>query len=496
MASSDARRPKWLDFLSRWRWEFALAGGILITVAILGAAEWGHNRTMTTLKKSDVEDAKSLGALRLMSHMMIAEAAHRGYLLSPLDAYLVNYEKAVKDATAQLAAIAKLYQITGGEASALRISRIATMIGERQGIMSVTLRHAKAGEMDEALKLFNSDLNRFKIVALRQEIDALLDENKRFLASLTADAVSVSRNSRLTIALVTAVNIILLVVVFRQLGEAFRKKEQETKELVQQREWLDQQVQERTQQLKQLSIHHQDMLEAEKIRLARELHDELGSILTATKMDVAWVRSHMHSNPAAMHEKLALILDSLDQGIMVKRRLIEDLRPSTLSSFGLVVAARELVEEHAQRNEWQATIDLPDAEPDIDEDTATALYRILQETLTNSAKYAKAHSVQVNLECSDQALKMDIADDGVGFRMRDVRRSALGILGMRQRVEARGGSLHVISSPDKGCRVTATMPLKPREHCVSGSDSASSASASASASASVSASVTPISRTG
>ena len=484
MAHAGDRFSKLLHFFSRWRWEFALAGGILITTAILGASELGHNRTLTALQKSDVEDAKSLGALRLMSHMMIAEAAHRGYLLSPLDAYLVNYEKAVKDATAQLAAIAKLYQISGDEESVRRITRIAAMIGERQGVMNVTLRYAKAGEMDAALKLFNSDLNRFKIVALRQEIDALLEQNRRYLDRLTAESAAVSRNSRLTVALVTAVNIILLVVVFRQLGEAFRKKEHETKELLQQQEWLDNQVRERTAQLEQLSVHLQDMLEAEKVRLARELHDELGSLLTAAKMDIAWVRSHMHSNPAAMHEKLALILNSLDQGIMVKRRLIEGLRPSTLSSFGLVVAARELIEEQAQRNEWEVTIDLPDAEPDIDQDTATALYRILQESLTNVAKYAKAKSVQVNLVCTNQELTLEIADDGVGFRMRDVRRNALGILGMRQRVEARGGRLHLTSSPEKGCRVSANLPLRPREHCVSATGNQSATS------------VTPIARTG
>ena len=259
---------------------------------------------------------------------------------------------------------------------------------------------------------------------------------------------------------------ILLVVVFGCLGIAWRRKERETEQLKAQQESLDRQVRERTVQLEDLSVHLQDVLEAEKIRLARELHDELGSILTAAKMDVAWVRGKLGKSQGAMAEKLERTLKNIDQGILVKRRLIEDLRPSTLSSFGLLVAARELAEDCAARNEWDLALDFPDAEPDIAQDTATAMYRVLQESLNNATKYAQAKHVSVKLSCSGHELRLEVADDGAGFRLRDIRPKALGIVGMRQRVQARRGTFEISSHPGEGCRIRVIVPLQSNEACV------------------------------
>jgi len=337
--------------------------------------------------------------------------------------------------------------------------------------MEIVYRHATQGEMEKAMEVFNTDIGRKKMVELRNEVEELLDHNHDRASRLRQEAVRVSKYSRVSVAAVTGVNIILLVFVFRRLGDSWREKEQEADRLKTQQEWLDAQIRERTAQLEDLSIHLQDVLEAEKTRLARELHDELGAILTAAKMDVAWVRRRLGKNPVEMDEKLERTLKNIDQGILVKRRLIEDLRPSTLSSFGLLVATRELVEDSATRNEWKVEIDLPDAEPNIGADTATALYRVVQESLNNATKYAQAKNVRVRLECSDDELKLEIVDDGVGFQLRDVRPKALGLVGMRQRVQARGGSFRISSNPGEGCRVRVMLPLKRNEECVPGPES-------------------------
>ena len=268
---------------------------------------------------------------------------------------------------------------------------------------------------------------------------------------------------------------ILLVVVVGRLGIVWRRKAHETEQLKAQQESLDRQVRERTVQLEDLSVHLQDVLEAEKIRLARELHDELGSILTAAKMDVAWVRGKLGKSQGAMAEKLERTLKNIDQGILVKRRLIEDLRPSTLSSFGLLVAARELAEDCAARNEWDLALDFPDAEPDIAQDTATAMYRVLQESLNNATKYAQAKHVSVKLSCSGHELRLEVADDGAGFRLRDIRPKALGIVGMRQRVQARRGTFEISSHPGEGCRIRVIVPLQSNETSVPKPESDASA---------------------
>jgi signal transduction histidine kinase len=456
------------NFISRWRWEFALAGAVLFTVAVLGAAELGHDRTTDALERITTVGEESQGVLQLMSLVTDAETGQRGFLLTKREAYLEPYRVGVTGSKLILEKLTLDYQNSGDAEGVSRVSRIARLTGEKFTELEIVLRLAKQGEMDQVLDLVNADIGRNKMAQLRKEIDALLEHNRVRTSLLRVEAIKVSNYARLSVAIICAINIVLLVFVFRRLGDAWRQKEQEAERLKAQQEWLDAQIRQRTAQLEDLSIHLQDVLEAEKIRLARELHDELGAILTAAKMDVAWVRRRLGKNPIDMDEKLERTLKNIDQGIMVKRRLIEDLRPSTLSSFGLIVAARELAEDSAARNEWDMEIDLPEAEPAIGPDTATALYRVIQESLNNATKYAQAKHVRVRLICSDTELKLEIEDDGVGFLLGDVRPKALGLVGMRQRVQARGGSFEVSSNPGQGCRVRVILPLKRNEACVPG----------------------------
>jgi signal transduction histidine kinase len=458
-------------FISRWRWEFALAAAVMITAAILVTSELGQDRTKDALEKITQVENASQGVLRVMGWVTRTETAHRGYLLTQQASYLEAYREGLSETKDMLVKLSQLYHKNNDAAGMKHVGIVSMVVGERFAIMDVSLQLVKMQGMEQAMALFNTDAGRKKMTEVRDEVGALLEHNRVRAASLREDAAAVFRFSRISVAAVTAVNIALLVFVFRRLGEAWRAKEKEAEQLKSQQDWLDGQVRERTAQLEQLSVHHQDMLEAEKMRLARELHDELGALLTAAKMDVAWVRSHLDRDAAAMQEKLERTLNNLDQGIAVKRQIIEDLRPTTLASFGLVVAARELCEENAQRNELVLDIELPEAEPEIGQDTATALYRILQESLNNVAKYAKAKRVQVRLVCSDEDLTLEIMDDGVGFRLRDIRPKAMGLLGMRQRVEARGGRFTVASRPGQGTAVRVRLPLKAQEHCVPAPDS-------------------------
>jgi signal transduction histidine kinase len=459
------------DFISRWRWEFTLAGAVVVTAAILATSELGHDETTDALNKITTVEQDSRSVLQLMAWMTDAETGQRGYLLNPRDVFLERYRGGVSGAKAVLETLVQRFQ-SGGDAEAVtRITRIATIVGERVAEMEIVIRHATSGEQAKAMEVFNADIGRNKMVELRQAVEALLKHNQLRTSLLRQQADAVSKYARISVAAVTAVNIVLLVFVFRRMGDAWREKEKEAQRMKVQQAWLDAQVKERTAQLEDLSVHLQDVLEAEKERLARELHDELGAILTAAKMDVAWVRRKLGKNPLEMDEKLERTLKNLDQGITVKRRLIEDLRPSTLSSFGLIVAARELAEEAAARNDWQLELELPEAEPDIGPDTATALYRVLQESLNNASKYAQAKCVRVILHCGAEQLTLDIADDGVGFSLRDIRPKALGLVGMRQRVHARGGSFEVASNPGAGCRVRVILPLKRNEECVAAPDS-------------------------
>jgi signal transduction histidine kinase len=199
--------------------------------------------------------------------------------------------------------------------------------------------------------------------------------------------------------------------------------------------------------------------ENEKTQLARELHDELGSILTASKMDVAWVNNKLKGAEPAMAEKLGRALANLDQGIALKRRIIEDMRPTVLANFGLVTALRTLADETAQRAGWTLELALPDDDIKLGEEVEIALFRVAQESLTNAAKYARASNVSIALALDDERVSMHIADDGVGIRPQDLQRTHThGLLGMRQRVSARGGHIEIERRQPHGTDIRVTMP--------------------------------------
>jgi signal transduction histidine kinase len=260
--------------------------------------------------------------------------------------------------------------------------------------------------------------------------------------------------SRLGIALVAALNVVLVVALFFGMKRDWRVANER-------QDALSRRVHERTRQLDSLASRLQEAAEAERSALARELHDELGALLTASKMDIAWVRGRLGEEHAALHQKLARVMQHLDQGMVAKRRIVEGLRPTTLTTFGLATAARELTEQVAERAGWEVEFELPEIEPELPEDMEIVLFRVLQESLTNAARYAQATRVRIRLECEPRQCRLEIEDNGRGFDPDNVRPDAQGLFGMRQRTEARSGSLHVLSAPGHGTLIRALLPVEP-----------------------------------
>jgi signal transduction histidine kinase len=267
--------------------------------------------------------------------------------------------------------------------------------------------------------------------------------------------------SRYGIALITAVNIILLVVLGMQHAKRLAATEQERDKLEEESQKLDRMVRERTRQLSDLAAHLQRVTEDEKTRLARELHDELGAILTATKMDLHWLRTRLTANDPAVGEKITRVMSHVDQGIQIKRRLIEDLRPTILLNLGLTEALTQLTEDVGSRNQWHTEVSLPDDMPKLTDDAAIALFRIVQESLTNASKYAHATHVSVALDASEEGVRLRVRDNGRGFPA-DVERRRMvghhGLLGMEQRAVALGGKLIIDSMPGGGVTIVVELP--------------------------------------
>ncbi len=219
-------------------------------------------------------------------------------------------------------------------------------------------------------------------------------------------------------------------------------------------------------ELRELSAEVLQAREDEKTHIARELHDELGQQLTALKMDLAWARERMPEGYPELAGKLARMNSTLDSTVNATRRISADLRPLMLDDLGLAEAAEWLVEDFGQRSGISCTLNLEDTEAIscIAKPTATALYRVLQESLTNVARHAAARSVRVRLGTTTGEAVLSVEDDGRGIDEADrMKPRSFGLKGLRERAHYLGGTAKVEKMPRGGTRVLVHIPLERTE---------------------------------
>jgi signal transduction histidine kinase len=220
---------------------------------------------------------------------------------------------------------------------------------------------------------------------------------------------------------------------------------------------LETQVDARTRELSALSTHLQELSEREKSELARNLHDELGGLLTAAKMDLSWLQSRVPDR--ALQERLSQLGAVLDEAMDLKRRVVEDLRPSLLDHFGLPTALRAYVDSACAKAGLRADLTLPEDGVPMPKETAIALFRIVQEGVTNIIRHADARSVTLRFVLEQDACRFTLSDDGRGFDATDPKfRWSHGIMGMRQRVRALGGQFDIESAPGAGATLRVSIP--------------------------------------
>ncbi|MGE5638602.1 MAG: PAS domain S-box protein [Clostridia bacterium] len=215
------------------------------------------------------------------------------------------------------------------------------------------------------------------------------------------------------------------------------------------------------QELRDLSARVLEAREEEKTRIARELHDELGQLLTALKMDLAWMRERLPAGEAA--EKAQEMSAVLDQTVTSTRRISADLRPLMLDDLGLADAAHWLVDDFARRSGVSCEIRLhgDEALREIDGNIATVMYRALQESLTNIAKHSGARNAWISLAAEGARLHLEVEDDGRGIAAGDMAKTrSLGLKGMRERVAYFGGSIDVARAVRGGTRIRLEMPMR------------------------------------
>jgi two-component system sensor histidine kinase UhpB len=213
--------------------------------------------------------------------------------------------------------------------------------------------------------------------------------------------------------------------------------------------------------LRHLAVAQEEAREAERGRVARELHDELGQALTGLKLDVLWLRDRLPEADATAHARATEALALVDTTVDAVRRVAAELRPAILDDIGLASAIPWQAREFARRSGAQVTVSGADTIPPIESGKATAVFRILQESLTNVARHSRATAVAIEIRADGDWLRLDISDNGRGIEA-DVpgQRRPLGILGMQERARAWNGTVAVTSPPDGGTRVRVLMPVR------------------------------------
>jgi PAS domain S-box-containing protein len=212
------------------------------------------------------------------------------------------------------------------------------------------------------------------------------------------------------------------------------------------------------QNLRELAAHHEKVREEERTRIAREIHDELGQYLTALRMDAAMLKVRFGADNPALVQQVAGMVKTIDATIGVVRHLATSLRPGALD-MGLVSAAEWLLSEFEERTRVRCLLHAPREHFALDDMRGTAVFRILQESLTNIARYAQASEVKVRIELVNSTLEMDIRDNGVGFDPTEVKsRKTFGLMGMRERALQFGGESRIDASPGAGTTVRIRIP--------------------------------------
>jgi protein-histidine pros-kinase len=436
--------------LSRTAHRFLLVWGCAIVLLLLGSSHWQATASLRALAdlRRHAERVEHLDSILIQ--LIDAEHAVRGYLLSGNRNHLQPFESAESTVQITLDQIRK--DLGGTPENDAAIADLAGLVSIKLKTLEQAVGRGSAGRETRTEGKRYTDRLRDRVFSMKtrlaEEGEASYERSQRHI-----------ERTRWVVGVLTAGALALMVILMLVLERQFQLREQLARLLHSENQRLDTVVRERTAELSDLASYLTNAREAEKSRLARELHDELGALLTAAKMQTGWLGREL-AGPSrdACGERLARLEQLLDSGIALKRRIIDDLRPPLLEILGLVSALRALAEDFGRNGDEALTLELPEEDLRIEPEVALALFRIAQEALTNIRKHARARRVTLSLHHRRDSLELEITDDGAGFRP-SPERWRHGLAGMKHRVQMCGGEFTLASRPRGGTRIFARIPV-------------------------------------
>ena len=383
-----------------------------------------------------------------------AETGQRGYLLTGRGDYLAPFNEGRMRAAESLDWVKRYY--AGDPRSEALVREVETASLAKLSELDATIKLRDEGKEEAWRALLLSNIGKEQMDAVRSFSEQLLALETSKVDEARRSVAQTLLLNRFGVMAMTALSLLALYMYLRQTTTLIRHREEQRLRVQNELDLLEVEVLKRTRQLTELARHLQVVREDERAHLARELHDELGALLTAAKLDVARLKSRLGALTPELAERLQHLNDGLNNGIALKRRIIEDLRPSSLSNLGLVAALEILVREWGERND--IVVDGAFEPVRLRPEGELTVYRLVQEALTNISKYAKATEVTVKVGPEGQMVKVSVHDNGVGFNVDAPRERAHGLLGMRYRLETEQGHLTLRSSAGLGTTLDAALP--------------------------------------
>ena len=442
------------------RWYIALPPllliGFLVGLFFLAAA--GQSRLNAANEHVHNSLLRQQALSEFLTPFADAESGERGYLLTGESSYLVPYHEAIAKIEPALDRVREAYaQSEDGKA---KVRQLRVLAGKKLGELEDTLALFKRTGAAPAVNVVRTDVGKRTMDEILKIVTAMRDEETAEISAATARWQSDLQRSRWIAIAGAILNIGLVLLATRLVYGDMRRRARQAIDLRDQKQELERLVDDRTRELATLSTHLQGVSEQEKSALSRELHDELGGLLVAARMDLSWLQQRLPTSDPAIEQRFRRIHESLSAGVDLKRRVVEELRPTLLDNMGLFAALRWQFKESCRRNGLRCTESIPDTELKFNPDAAIGVFRIAQEALTNILKHADAKSADLAIEIDDDTFILRISDDGRGIPPNRLQKiTSHGLASMRHRITALGGSWDVHSPNSGGTIVTALIPL-------------------------------------
>jgi signal transduction histidine kinase len=437
-----------IERVARTRYVMPIVLAVAVITIAINESTYRHSRA--SLENGIALTDARLQALRTLQALTDAETATRAYLINGQEVYRKDYQEAITSLTAAQQGAFQLIADADPRRT-VSVEAVRQRIADRMKALEEWMTTTERGQRTRAHILASSDRSRQAYVELRQEFDHVLDRAAAVQQSARLSLFDAMMLNRLALHALVLVAVMAFIMFMRQLRESDERKARES-------QVLEQEIAVRTAELRELAGHLVSTREDERGRVARELHDEMGGLLTAMKLEMARLR-RVPDLPAVARERMGGIEQRLNEGIAVKRRIVENLRPSSLEQLGLIAALEVLCQDVSSSLGIPV---LPQLEAvELDRDAELTVYRVVQESLTNISKYAQARHAWVSLMRQEGQARLLVRDDGRGFDVNRVPPGHHGLLGMRVRVESHAGTLSITSSPGQGTRVSVEIPLTP-----------------------------------